>query len=310
MLAAIHALARRWPERARLVGNGRELAAARAAGQVALLAGIEGGHAIEGSLEKLEWLFHRGLRVLTLVWNNHLDWIRSSADGAGPEVPEGLGPFGHDVVRRMGELGIVVDLSHAGERAFDDVLEAAERPPIASHSGCRTLFDHRRNLTDDQLRRLAAKGGVVGIVFCPGFLDAAAWKEEERVYASERYRSVPRDDPGRMRLAWKEIMREMAVPMPAGRLLDHVVHAVEVAGIEHVGLGSDFDGVDRGPEWIEDVSGYAVLTELLLRRGFHEDEAARILGGNLERVFAEVTGPGTLAHEATIVPIGAEGEGG
>jgi membrane dipeptidase len=295
MLAAAHALAARHPLRFRLVGNGAELDAARAAGSSAGIVGIEGGHALEESVAKLEWFFARGLRVLTLVWNNHLSWIRSCQAGAGAGVPEGLSPFGREVVRRMNALGIVVDLAHAGERAFFDALETSTRPVIASHSGCKSLHDHPRNLTDEQLRALAQQGGVAGIVFHPGFLDAGARAEEARVRALSEYADVPATDPSAKFLARQHVMRERAAPLPAERLVDHVVHAVRIAGIEHVGLGSDYDGIDRGPQWLEDARGYAVLAELLARRGFGDEELAKILGGNMERVFRAATGAGTEA---------------
>jgi membrane dipeptidase len=298
MFAAAHALAERHPERFRLAGNGAELDSARADGAIAGILGIEGGHALEESLEKLEWFFARGLRCLTLVWNNHLSWIRSCQAGAGAGVPEGLSSFGREVVRRMNALGIVVDLSHAGERAFRDALETSTKPVIASHSGCRALHDHPRNLTDGELRALAAHGGVAGIVFHPGFLDAQARAEEARVRALPEYTGIAETHPAARFLAQQRVMRAMAAPLPAGRLVDHVVHAVRIAGIDHVGLGSDYDGVERGPEWLEDARGYSVLAELLARRGFGDEELAKILGGNMERVFRAAIGEGTVARSA------------
>ena len=296
MLAAAHALEQRSPARFRLVGNGPELDSARREGAIAGIAGIEGGHALEESLAKLEWFFERGLRVLTLVWNNHLAWIRSCQSGAGAGVPEGLAPFGRDVVRRMNELGIVVDLSHAGERAYFEALETSTRPVMASHSGCKALHDHPRNLSDAQLRALAAKGGVVGIVFHPGFLDAAARAEEARVRQLPAYAGLA-GDPAAKFLAQQRVMRELAAPLPAERLVEHLEHAVEIAGIDHVGLGSDYDGIERAPAGLEDARGYAWLAELLARRGFGDEDLLKVLGGNMERVFRAATGPGTRAHE-------------
>jgi len=297
MIEAAHALAARHPARFRLVGNGAELAAARADGAIAGILGIEGGHALEESLERLEWFFERGLRCLTLVWNNHLSWIRSCQEGAGPEVPAGLSDFGRAVVGRMNALGIVVDLSHAGERSFHDALEASARPVIASHSGCRALHDHPRNLTDDQMRRLARQGGVVGIVFHPGFLDADARVEQARVRATPEFAGPPGLAPAAQFLHQQGVMRARMKPMPASRLVEHVLHAVEVAGIDHVGLGSDYDGIECGPEGLEDARGYAVLAELLAQRGLTDAELEKVLGANMERVFREVTGPGTRAAE-------------
>jgi membrane dipeptidase len=283
-----------------MVGNGAELDAAHQSGAIAGIAGIEGGHALEESLAKLEWFFERGLRVLTLVWNNHLSWIRSCQSAASAGVPEGLAPFGREVVRRMNELGIVVDLSHAGERSFFDALEASARPVMASHSGCRTLHDHPRNLTDAQLRALARQDGVVGIVFHPGFLDAAARAEEARVRALPAYAELAHADPSAKFLAQQRVMRSLAAPLSAERLVEHVEHAVEVAGIDHVGLGSDYDGIERAPEGLEDARGYAVLAELLAQRGFGDTDLLKVLGGNMERVFRQVTGRGTRAFETRL----------
>lgn len=303
LLREVHRLARRHPERVHLTGNGRELDAARAAGRVAAIPGIEGGHSIEESLELLEWFSERGVRVLTLVWNNHLSWIRSCQEGAGAGVPEGLSGFGRDVVRTMNRLGMVVDLSHAGRRSFYDALEATDRPVIASHSGCHALHDHPRNLDDGQLRALALNGGVVGIVFHPGFLDAGARAEDARVYGSEDYRALEGANETELFLRQSEHLTRAAAPLPAERLVEHVLHAVEVAGPEHVGLGSDYDGILRGPRWLEDASCYGTLAELLLQRGLAADEVRGILGGNMERVFARATGPGTRAWEAKVTPL-------
>ena len=298
MLRAARELEARHPDRFRLVGNGRELEDCRAAGLIAGIPGIEGGHAIEESLEKLAWFFEGGLRVMTLVWNNHLSWVRSCQPGAGAGVPAGISGFGRDVVREMNRLGMLVDLSHAGDRAFFDVLETSERPPIASHSGCRALHDHPRNLSDEQLRALADRGGVVGIVFHPGFLDSRARADEARVRSSLAYRSLRDPNPMARFLAQQEHMRRAAPPLDCGRLIDHVVHAVEVAGVEHVGLGSDFDGIERGPAGLEDASAYPRIAELCLERGFTPDEVGRILWSNMERVFAQATGEGTRAGDA------------
>ena len=299
MFAAAHALASRRPDRFRLAGNAAELKDARDAGVVVGILGIEGGHAIEGSIDKLAWFFERGLRVMTLVWNNHLPWIRSCQDGAGPGVPDGLSEFGRYVILEMNQLGIVVDLSHAGERSFYDALDAGSKPVIASHSGCKALHDHPRNLTDDQLRALAQRDGVVGIVFHPGFLDQSARTEEARVRATPEYAGIDMSNPARGFLERQRVMQRRAMPMPAERLVDHVVHVVDVAGIDHVGVGSDYDGIERGPEWLEDASCYGVLAELLIQRGFAIGEVEQVLGKNMERVFADVTCVGVVAHRAS-----------
>jgi membrane dipeptidase len=300
LLLEAHRLAARHPDQLALVGNGSELRAAHASGRIAGIPGIEGGHAIEEDLEHLRWFFDHGLRVMTLVWNNHLSWIRSCQDGAGSDVPAGLSDFGRDVVREMNRLGMVVDLSHAGERSFHDALETSDRPAIASHSGCRALHDHPRNLTDAQLRALSETGGVVGIVFHPGFLDADARAEEARVRQTAAYRALTASCETELMLRQSAVLGAQARPMSAERLVDHVVHAIEVAGIRHVGIGSDYDGIQRGPAGLEDASCYGHLAELLQRRGLDDGEVRLVLAENMERVFDEVTGEGTRASTATL----------
>lgn len=296
LLREFHRLLARHSDKLAWAGNGDLLEQAGADGRIAGVPGIEGGHSIEESLAALEWFFVHGVRVMTLVWNNHLSWIRSCQDGAGPDVPEGLSPFGRSVVERMNELGVLVDLSHAGERSFHDALETSRRPVIASHSGCRALNPHPRNLTDDQLRALADRGGVVGIVFCTPFLDAAARSEENLLRETEGYRAIVDENRTARFLAQSAYLQREATPLPLDRVLDHVEHAVRVAGIDHVGIGSDYDGIQRRPEGLEDASCYGNLAEGLFQRGFSEGDVLGIMGGNMRRVFTEATGPGTRAH--------------
>lgn len=298
LLAAFHRLAAARADALAWAGNGELAAAARARGAVAGIPGIEGGHSIEGSLDELEAFFRHGVRVLTLVWNNHLPWIRSCQDGAGAGVPAGLNDFGRAVVRRMNELGMVVDLSHAGRRSFHDALEASTRPVIASHSGCTTLHDHPRNLDDGQLRALAANGGVVGIVFCTAFLDAGAREAQRAACESAEYKALRGANDTELFLRQGEWLQARLPALSIERVADHVVHAVESAGIDHVGLGSDFDGILHTPAGLEDARGYPRLAQALAARGFGTEDLRKVLGGNMRRVFAQVTGPGTAAATA------------
>ena len=304
LMGASHALAARHPEAVALVGDAANFDAARARGAIAGICGIEGGHALEEDLGRLELFHEHGLRILTLVWNNHLSWIRSCKPDAGAGVPEGLSDFGRQVVRRMNELGVIVDLSHAGERSFYDALDTSQQPVVASHSGCRALSDHDRNLTDEQLVALGQQGGVVGIVFHPGFLDEGAREEEGRVRATSAYREHDAEPNETQRfLQQSSVMRRDARPLPAERVVEHVLHAIELAGVEHVGVGSDYDGIERGPRHLEDASCYGSLAELLLQRGLSVDEVRLVLGGNMRRVFGAVTGPASAAHGRAIRPL-------
>ena len=290
LLREFHLLLERHPERVRFAGNGRDVEAARQAGAIAAISGIEGGHSIEESLDRLAELFERGVRVLTLVWNNHLPWIRSCRDGAGPAVPEGLSSFGREVVRRMNELGMLVDLSHAGERAFHDAIDASSRPVIASHSGCRRLHDHPRNLTDEQLRALARNGGVVGIPFCVAFLAREAQEEDARWRESPPYRALEGRNDTELFLNQGRFLQREAAPLPIDRVVDHVLHAAEIAGIDHVGLGSDYDGIGRTPTGLEDAGCYGNLATRMRERGLSSEDVEKVLWRNMLGAFAAATG--------------------
>jgi membrane dipeptidase len=295
LLGAFHELTRDHSDRLRFAGNGRMLEAVREAGAIAGIPGIEGGHAIEEDLDTLHHFFLRGIRVLTLVWNNHLSWVRSCRDGAGPAIPEGLSDFGRSVVRAMNELGMLVDLSHAGERSFYDAIDASSAPAIASHSGCRALHDHPRNLTDDQLRALARNGGVVGIPFCVAFLSRDAQEEDARLRKTPAYLAIRARNDTELALEQGRFLQKEAAPLPMDRVVDHLVHAALIAGVDHVGIGSDYDGIGRTPCGLEDASCYGALAERLLARGFAAEDVAKVMAGNMERTFAQATGPGTAA---------------
>ncbi len=260
------------------------------AGLIGCVLAIEGGHAIEDDLGQLEHYAGRGVRVMTLTWNNHLSWARSCRDGAGAGVPEGLSGLGRDVVKRMGELGMLVDLSHAGERTFYDALECAASPPIVSHSGCSALADHPRNVTDDQLRALKEKGGVIGIPFATAFLDEDERAAERAYRDTDEYRAVKGGDPTESLLLQGDAIQTALAPFPLEHVVRHVMHALEVCGPEHVAIGSDFDGIDRRPAGLEDASGYQVLMEALRGRGLDGATCERIAFSNAQRILSEAFG--------------------
>lgn len=253
-----------FPDRLALCRGPGEIVAAREAGRLAALLGIEGGHAIENSLDVLREFHGRGVRTMTLTWNNSNDW----ADGCGDHGPHGgLTDFGREVVAAMEELDMVVDISHVAPSTFDDVLAVARRPLIASHSCARVLRDHPRNLHDHQLRALAEQGGVACVNFYSGFL-----------------------------------VREG--PCALEHVLDHVMHFASVAGVEHVGLGSDFDGIPSAPDGLADVSELPRLTAGLLERGLDESEITAVLGGNLLRIFDGAIPAAQSAKHVTDHPTG------
>jgi membrane dipeptidase len=263
-------------------------------GKVAAFLGLEGGYAIEGDPGALERLYGQGVRYMTLTWWNNTGF----ADGSGDEPKwHGLNDAGRGIVHEMNRLGMLVDVSHASEETFYDVLATATAPVIASHSGARAVADHHRNLTDDQLRALAKNGGVVGIDFVAGFLDAENGRrgDELREILKPRFAAIDKANakrPGRAREERWRLFNEEAKsrlpPVPLSKLVDHIEHAVRVAGPEHVGLGSDFDGFALGPVGIGSAADLPRLTEALLARGLSERDVAGILGGNFLRVFRQV----------------------
>ncbi len=303
LLSEFHRLAERHPRALRWAGNAALQESARASGAIAGIPGIEGGHSIEESLDNLRLFFEHGVRVLTLVWNNHLTWIRSCQAGAGAHVPEGLNAFGRSVVRAMNELGMVVDVSHAAEKSFFDVLDATSKPVIASHSGCKALHGHQRNLTNDQLRALAHNGGVCGIVFCTAFLKDDAQAEDARWRESAEYKAISGPNDTDVFLRQGEFLQARAEPLSIDTVVDHIAHAVEIAGIDHVGIGSDYDGIGRTPQGLEDASCYVNLVERMLARGFGPDDVAKVTGLNMRRVFEAVTSGNVEASRARLMPL-------
>jgi membrane dipeptidase len=220
-------------------------------GKIAAMLSIEGGEAVEADLGILRMLHRLGLRAMTLTWNER----NQIADGAGEgRTKGGLTNFGVELVKEMNNIGMVVDVSHLSDPGFFDVIETTTKPVIASHSNCRAICNHRRNLTDDMIKILADNGGVMGMNFSAAFVD----ENKEKATLE--------------------------------RVLDHVDHIVKVASVDHVGIGSDFDGIENTPKGLEDVTRMPYLTEGLLKRGYKEDDIRKILGENFLRVFSEVIG--------------------
>ena len=262
-------------------------------GKFAILMGVEGGHIIQDDLRALDIYYRLGVRYMTLTHTANTEWADSSGDK--PQW-NGLTDFGKQVVERMNRLGMMVDISHVSDKTFYDTLAATQAPVIASHSSCRALCDVPRNMTDDMIRALAKNGGVMDINFYPGFLSpefAAAYKKvapqihadesaAEKQYANDRKRLAEES-----RNIWARYASQFPAPSYT-TIADHIDHAVQVAGIDHVGLGSDFDGIDSAPKGMEDVSKLPDLVRELARRGYSEQDLKKILGGNLLRVMRQV----------------------
>ena len=272
--------------------------------KMAVLMGIEGGHAIEDSLGALREFYRLGVRYMTLTHTNTNHWADSSGkfylpdfNAADYQAHHGLSDFGRVVVREMNRIGMMVDVSHVSDETIDDVLETSRAPVFASHSSCRALCDIPRNLTDDQIRRIAAKGGVVMINVSSYFVDpdvVAAMKTEREKVAPEylRIKQEMASDPKKR----DEAITALFNALPRHRttwtkVIDHIEHVIEVAGPEAVGLGTDFDGIEDPPEGLEDVSKLPVITAELLRRGHSEKVVEGVLGENFLRFFRRVEGP-------------------
>ncbi len=265
-----------------------------AGGGFAAMLSIEGGHAIEDSLDTLRHFHARGVRAMTLTWNNTNGW----ADGCGPMDPAlaqhgGLTDFGRTVVATMEEIGMAVDISHVAPATYADVLACAAKPPFASHSSTKAFNDHRRNLDDAQLEALADAGGTVGICFASGFLvdESKAWA---RAKGTPEYAAVEEktDFPDFAGISDEEYaVYNRLVPYATWEdAVNHVDHALRVMGTGAVALGTDYDGARRFPLGLEHVGRLPVLTAGLLERGWKEDELRGMLGANLLRYFKEVLG--------------------
>jgi membrane dipeptidase len=282
----------RYPDVFELALNAEDVERIQAKGKIASLIGMEGGHSMEGSIGKLRQLHGMGARYMTLTHTDSLDWADSATDAA---KNDGLSPFGEEVVREMNRLGMLVDLSHVSPATMHDALNISSRPIIFSHSSARAIADHPRNVPDDVLARLPDNGGVVLINFFSGFVVP----ESARILADmiDKRRELKRKYPDNKEEYDRAVKAmQVANPYPAGDaeiLADHIEHVIRVAGIDHVGLGSDFDGISKLPAGMEDVSQYPVITELLYRRGYDEAQIHKILYGNLLRVLRQATTPGT-----------------
>jgi membrane dipeptidase len=292
---SIHAFVGRHPQELLLATTAADVRRAKREGKIAILISVEGGHAIEASLDKLRELYARGARYLTLTWNNGNQWAGSSIGSNGTSTG-GLTPFGKDVIHEMNRLGMLVDLSHASDQTFYDAIAISTSPVIASHSSARALADHPRNLTDDQLRAIAKNGGVVGVNFYPRFIDARFRKdmdeaEAEVLAAADSQSASAAADSTSARATTAARLRERVAqipPTPLAVLIDHIDHIARVAGVDHVALGSDFDGIFALPAQMEDVTALPRIAQALLERGYSDADIKKILGGNMLRVMQQV----------------------
>jgi len=269
-----------------------------------ILLGLEGGHSIEADLGLLRLYHQLGIRYMTLTWTNSNEWADSSGDLDDDTVPRhnGLTAFGRDVIREMNRLGMMVDVSHVSDKTFWDVLQTTRAPIIASHSSARALTYSARNLTDEQLRAVATNNGVVMVNFYPSFIDEnwrLAWSatsaQRDLLYEAAAAPYLERGEPFPYGAAlavdrkfYSEHLQAHMPLAPFSSLIDHIDHVTQVAGIDHIGLGSDFDGFAILPAGISSAADLPKITAALLVRGYTPDQLKKLLGGNLLRVFAEV----------------------
>ena len=295
---------RKHPDNMRLCLSPADIVQAHADGIFATLIGIEGGHSIEADLGLLR-LYHRlGVRYMTLTWSNSNEWADSSGDLHDSTIPhhDGLTLFGRSVVREMNRLGMMVDISHVSDKTFWDVLQTTHAPVIASHSSARALTDSPRNLTDIMLRAVATSNGVVMVNFYPSFIDdhwhqtwLATLPQREILYAAAAAPYIDRGQPVPYaiflrvdRKFYADHLQSTLPLTPLETLIDHFDHIAKIAGIDHVGIGTDFDGFGMLPAGIHSAADLPKITAALMSRGYTAEQMKKLLGGNLLRVFAEV----------------------
>lgn len=295
--AIIEAMIARYPNDFALARTADDVERIHEAGKIGVLIGVEGGHMIENSLPILHEFYNRGARYLGLTHSENNDWADSATDTARHG---GLTPFGESVVREMNRLGMLVDLAHVSHDTMRDALRVSRAPVIASHSSAYAIAAHNRNVPDDVLRLIRDNGGVVMVNFYSGYVDPEGARIMARNFEVDREMKAKYPQPDEYKRAMEEWLA--ANPIPRGTVhtvVDHIEHIVKVAGIDHVGIGGDFDGIDKSPEQLDDVSGFPYLTQALLDRGYSAESVHKIMGGNLlralraaERVAQEMNQPG------------------
>lgn len=289
-----HDIIGRYPNDFVFAATAKDIRDAHRQGKIAALMGIEGGHAIEDSLRLLRRYYSQGIRYMTLTHSNSNNWADSSGDPKKPH--DGLTPFGEKVVAEMNRLGMMVDVSHVSDATFWDVIRVSKAPPFASHSSVRALANVPRNMTDDMIRALAKKGGVIQINFYCPFLsqksaDAAAASRSRVAAALRPLNAKYKNDPQGLKEARQRTLRDLQRDFPPVRatledVVAHIDHVVKLVGVDYVGLGSDFDGIDCAPVGLSDVGMWPNLTRALLERGYTQSEIQKIYGENLLRVMS------------------------
>jgi membrane dipeptidase len=300
MIDSVYQQAAKHPHRMMMAFSVADIERAHKEKKLAALMGIEGGHSIENDIHLLRDYYRLGVRYMTLSWSNTNEWADSSGDINNPKVEHhnGLTDFGKQVVLEMNRMGMMVDISHVADKTFYDAIAVSRAPVIASHSSARALTNHPRNMTDDMLRAVAKNGGVVQVNFFNAFVDdnylqqSEAQKPEREAAVAAAIEKLKASGKTVTYLDYDQQEREWAAKIPRPpikSLIDHIDHIAKVAGVDHVGLGSDFDGVSGAtPQGIDSAADLPKITQALLDRGYSEADIHKMLGGNLLRVFSEV----------------------
>jgi len=294
-IAAVRTLAEKHPETWALATSGDDIRNAAKQGKIAALMGLEGGYAIDERLENVQRYYDLGVRYMSPAWSVSTSWAGSSGDEVGRT--RGLNEFGKNVVREMNRLGMMIDVSHVSDPTFWDIVNTSTAPVIATHSACRAIADVPRNLTDDMIRALAKTGGVVNVIFYPEHLEPG-WSQKKKQVDAEIAAMVQQassEEPGdavhkkmaRDRVRQREYARRLP-PVSVARIVDHIDYIVKLTGVDHVGIGSDFDGVQITTSDLATIAELPNLTKELLNRGYTETQISKILGGNMLRVMDAV----------------------
>ncbi|WP_395617865.1 dipeptidase [Aquirufa sp.] len=290
---SLYAVAARNPDKIVIAKSWKDVQKALKEQKLVAQFGVEGGHMIEGDLQKLETFYNRGVRYMTLTWNNSPGWASSHADEKNPNYkgPKGLTDFGKQVVQRMNQLGMIVDISHVGEATFWDVIKTTTKPIIASHSNAYSICPVSRNLKDEQILAIGKNGGVIHLNFFSGFVDVdffqkdAAFRKNHAAEIDSLIKSGMQTEYAFTVISDKYPRESDAIKPDLEQLMKHFDHIVKLVGVDHVGLGSDFDGINSAPKQLKTVLDYPQFTQALIARGYSDKDISKVLGGNFLRVY-------------------------
>ena len=290
---SLYAVAARNPDKVVIAKTWKDIQRALKEQKLVAQFGVEGGHMIENDLQKLETFYNRGVRYMTLTWNNSPSWASSHADEKNPSFKghKGLNDFGKKVVKKMNQLGMLVDVSHVGEATFWDVINTTTKPIIASHSNAYSVCPVSRNLKDEQIIAIGKNGGVIHLNFYSAFVDIDFWQKDE-AFRKKHSSEIDSLVGAGMQMEYaftligdKYAAESDAIKPDLEQLMKHFDHIVKLIGVDHVGLGSDFDGINSAPKQLKTVLDYPVFTQALIARGYSNKDISKVLGGNFLRVY-------------------------